>query len=205
MTLQLITGPMFSGKSTELMRRLKRAKIAKRSVLLFKPEFDSRKSGIHSHDGEEMDAIRVSSFSEIQMVIEDNPAVDYIGIDEFQFFKDVIPRVIVEWSRLGINVIMAGLDLDQNDNPFRAVRAVFPYADDISKLKSVCIKCNEVNASRSQWVSDLPYNEITRIGGLDKYEPRCLSCFVPYEEIAVIDDYHSAVQNHVGEVSQIDK
>lgn len=177
-SLIVITGPMFSGKSTELIRRLTIAKIAKLPVFVVKPARDTRApEQICSRDGCCLSAVTVSHPSEIIARAADARVV---GIDEAHFFNSGLPDVCMRLVRLGKQVIVSGLNLDFQERPFPGIPELLALADEIVHVRAICTACNERLATRSQRLS----------GGVETYEvgdseyaPRCLHCFeIPLSE-----------------------
>lgn len=170
--LVVITGPMFSGKSTELIRRLTIAKIAKLSVLVFKPTRDTRTTTqICSRDGCCINAINVTHPREMIELAKDARVV---GIDEAHFFDDGLPAVAMQLARSGKQVIVSGLNLDFQERPFPGIPELLALADQIVQVHAICTACNERLATRSQRL----------VGGAERYQvgdseyaPRCLTCF----------------------------
>lgn len=182
-TVIAIVGSMFSGKSTGLISYLKRATIAKQSVVLFKPDIDNRYSDseVVSHDGERLPAIPVKSSKEI---LELSSNANVIGLDEVQFFDDGIIDVVCRLADLGKNVVVAGLSSDFMGTPFEISAKISMLADEVKKLSAVCMKCGQ-DAIWTQRViagSEVVSGDRVQVGGLETYEPRCRDCFVRREE-----------------------
>lgn len=183
--LEVICGSMFSGKTEELMRRLKRAEFAKLNVLTIKHHIDNRKSqtSISSHNGSERIAFSIGNSSvAIDKVLElANRNIDVIGIDEIQFFPNKIIDVICQLVDSGKRVICAGLDLDFRGEPFGVMPIVMAIADEVTKFKAICVICGK-NAHHSQRIiNGRPANyedPIIMVGAQEAYEPRCRDCFV---------------------------
>ncbi|MFH0853152.1 MAG: thymidine kinase [bacterium] len=179
--LEMIFGPMFSGKTEELIRRLKIAKIGKQIVQAFKPKRDTRfkPDELNTHGGLEWQAIEVETAQEILDKL--SPDTQVVGIDEAQFFPDPdeLDRVCEELARRGIRVIVTGLDLDYKADPFEVTMLLVAKSEFPEKFLAVCRKCGNV-AARSQRLTDSL--ERIRVGGKDDYEPRCRHCFVPPQE-----------------------
>lgn len=176
-----ITGPMFSGKTTELIRNLERAIYAKKKVIVFKPSLDNRysESEVVAHSGIKYPAVVVPNTAEgvfelYKRVLEEK--ADVVGIDEAQFFPIELVDVVEELVKEGYIVIVAGLNLDFRGEPFETMREILVRADDIHYLKAVCTVCG-MDATRTQRLIDgrpAPY-ESPRIlvGGSEVYEARC--------------------------------
>jgi thymidine kinase len=170
--LVVITGPMFSGKSTELIRRLTIAKIAKLPVQVFKPARDTRtQSQICSRDGCCIASIDVGDPGEILELARD---ARVIGIDEAHFFNDGLPEVAMHLARQGKQVIVAGLNLDFQERPFPCIPELLALADEIVQVYALCTACNVRLATRSQRLAG--GQERYQVGDTE-YAPRCLTCF----------------------------
>jgi thymidine kinase len=176
-SIEVICGPMYCGKTEELIRRLFRAKLAKQNVQVFKPIIDDRYGGIFkisSHSGSEFEAIPVKSSDEIKAKIEPNTTV--VGFDEVQFFDEGILDLATELADSGIRVIIAGLDLTFTGEPFGVMPNLMAVAEQVSKLSAICMVCGDL-ASRSQrLVNGKPahYNDpIIIVGASEMYEARC--------------------------------
>jgi thymidine kinase len=176
--IEVICGSMFSGKTEELMRRLRRAEIAKMSISIFKPNIDSRyeKDHIVSHNKLKMMSFITDSPEEI---IKMSKKHDVIGIDEAQFFDHSIVSVCKELAADKKRVIVAGLDTDYRGLPFGPMPDIMCEAEYIDKLRAICVICGNP-ASYSQRTSD--DSDQVVIGELDKYEARCRNCFQPPKE-----------------------
>ena len=171
--IEVICGSMFSGKTEELIRRLKRAKIANLKVEIFKPAFDIRYDEIKivSHDENAIHSTPVDNSQKILLMGHD---VDVIGIDEAQFFDDEIPNVCDELARRGVRVIAAGLDMDFTGKPFGQMPFLMAKADFVTKLHAICVKCGNI-ANYSYRI--IPSDEQIMLGAKNAYEPRCRKCF----------------------------
>jgi thymidine kinase len=182
--LEVICGSMFSGKSEELMYRLRRAEYAKKKVLTIKHELDNRKSYscIVSHGGFSREAYPLGSCEEsiksLESLVDDS--IQVVGIDEIQFFPERTIGVIHKWLEKGIRVIVAGLDLDFRGEPFGIVPTLLAMADEVAKLRAICTSCaSEANFSQ-RLINGSPaqYDDVTiLVGGEECYEPRCRTCF----------------------------
>jgi len=178
--LEVICGPMFSGKSEELIRRLRRARIANQVTLVFKPTIDNRKTleHIHAHSGDKLQAIAVESPSELRELIV--PEIAVIGIDEVQFFSEDIINVIIEFVHSGKRVIVAGLDRDFRGLPFGYMPALLAMADKLSKLTAVCIVCGNDAYLTQRLVNGEPAkvtDPIVMVGAQECYQARCGNCY----------------------------
>ena len=172
--IEVICGCMFSGKTEELIRRIRRAQIAKLTVIVFKPFIDSRYSTneIVSHNNMKIESRSLKSSIQIKNYSSD---FDVIGIDEAQFFDKDILKVCQELALYGKRVLIAGLDKDYRGLPFGSMPQLMCEADYLDKLRAICVKCSR-SASYTKRIS----TEIDQvvIGELDKYEARCRKCFV---------------------------
>lgn len=171
--IEVICGSMFSGKTEELIRRLKRARIANMKVEIFKPSVDKRyhEEEIVSHDENSILSTPVDLPEDILLLSRD---VDVIGIDEAQFFDDNIVAVCNQLALRGIRVIVAGLDMDYQGKPFGPMPDLLAIADYITKLHAICVKCGNI-ASFSY--RKIPQEGQVVLGERDIYEPRCRYCY----------------------------
>ena len=178
--IECICGSMFSGKSEELLRRIKRGVIAKQKVLLFKPSIDNRydENRVSTHNGNSYDSISIEQSSDILNFVKDKN-YDIIGIDEIQFFDNNIVKIINKLADDGIRVIVAGLDMDFKAEPFHPMPEIMAISEMVTKLHAVCNKCGK-EASRSQrLINGKPakYDDpIVVIGASESYEARCRHC-----------------------------
>ena len=177
--IEAVVGPMYSGKSEELIRRLKRAKIAKQEVIVFKPCIDNRysKEDVVSHSGISIRAIAINHTEEIHKYIIDETQV--VGIDEVQFFDEGIVAVALELADKGIRVIAAGLDLDFKAEPFGPVPELLARAEFVDKLQAVCVKCGAPATRTQRLINKEParYDDpIILVGATESYEARCRKC-----------------------------
>lgn len=172
-SIEVIAGSMFSGKTEELIRRLKRAKIARLKVEIFKPAIDTRYSvaEVVSHDENSILSTPVESSGNIMLLTSD---VDVIGIDEAQFFDAGLIEVSINLANQGIRVIIAGLDMDFKGNPFGPIPGLMAVADHITKVHAICMRCGDV-AQFSHRLSKA--EKLVLLGEKDEYEPLCRSCF----------------------------
>ncbi|MFN8238275.1 MAG: thymidine kinase [Chitinophagales bacterium] len=171
--IEVVCGSMFSGKTEELIRRLKRAKIANLKVEIFKPMIDTRyhETQVVSHDSNAIMSTPVSSSQNILLLSND---VEVVGIDEAQFFDDGLPEVCEQLAKNGVRVIIAGLDMDFQGRPFGPIPALLAKAEYITKVHAICVRCGALaNHSYRLVESD------TRVllGEKESYEPRCRDCF----------------------------
>ena len=178
--IECICGGMFSGKSEELLRRIKRGVIAKQKVLLFKPAIDNRYEAnkVSTHNGNSYESVLIEDAAEIYNYVKNNK-YDIIGIDEVQFFNDNVVEVINTLADMGTRVIVAGLDMDFKAEPFHPMPEIMAISEMVTKLHAVCNKCGK-EASRSQRLIDgkpARYDEpIVVIGASESYEARCRHC-----------------------------
>ena len=174
--LEVICGSMFSGKSEELIRRVRRATFAKQEVKVFKPTIDNRYSdeAVVSHNGNSLIAIPVSSPKEIFNHISEK--TDVIAIDEVQFFSDDIIEVVQTLADRGYRVIVAGLDQDFRGEPFGPVPTLMAIAESVTKLQAVCTVCCSPASRTQRLINGVPasyYDPVILVGASEAYEPRC--------------------------------
>ncbi|MEN3329117.1 MAG: thymidine kinase [Acidobacteriota bacterium] len=177
--VEVIAGSMFSGKSEELIRRLRRAKIARQKVQVFKPELDSRFSDneIVSHSEMRHDSANSRSAADILEKID--PDTEVVGIDEGQFFDNELVNVANTLARRGVRVIIAGLDQDYTGKPWEPMPQLLAIAEYITKTHAICMRCGQpANYSQRTFDSE----ERVAVGAADKYEARCRMCFVPHAD-----------------------
>lgn len=171
--IEVICGSMFSGKTEELIRRLKRVKFANLKAEIFKPAFDIRYDEINivSHDTNAIQSTPIDNSQKILLMSQD---VDVIGIDEAQFFDDQLPYVCDELAYRGIRVIVAGLDMDYLGKPFGQMPFIMAKADYVTKLHAICVICGNIaNYSYRK----IPNEDQFMLGAKDVYEPRCRICY----------------------------
>ena len=171
--IEVISGSMFSGKTEELIRRMKRAQFAKQNVEIFKPQVDTRydEEMVVSHDDNQIHSTPVPSSSNI-LILANN--VDVVGIDEAQFFDDGLVAVCNQLANSGVRVIVAGLDMDFKGIPFGPMPGVMACAEYVTKVHAICMKCGEL-AYHSHRMTE--QKELVLLGELDEYEPLCRACF----------------------------
>ncbi|OGQ45324.1 MAG: thymidine kinase [Deltaproteobacteria bacterium RIFCSPLOWO2_02_FULL_46_8] len=174
--IEVVCGPMFSGKTEELIRRLRLARIAKQRIQIFKPALDNRYDSDHitSHIDQKFICTPIQSAKEILEQLADNTRV--IGIDEVQFFKQDLLEVCEKLANRGLRVIVAGLDQDYLGNPFGPMPQLLATADDVLKLKAVCMVCGG-EATKSQRLTNEKGQVV--VGAGEHYEARCRFCFDP--------------------------
>ncbi|MFQ5858513.1 MAG: thymidine kinase [Anaerolineae bacterium] len=177
--IELVCGSMFSGKTEELIRRVKRAQIARQKVQVFKPQLDDRYGGeiVSSHDGLEVDADPVASAQELLAHVD--PDTTVVAIDEVQFFDWQIAEVAQRLANAGKRVIMAGLDMDFRGEPFGPMPLLMAQAEKVDKLNAICVICG-APASRTQRLIDgqpASYDDpVILVGASEVYEARCRAC-----------------------------
>lgn len=178
--IEVISGVMFSGKSEELLRRVRRAIIARKKVQVFKSHLDDRYSGIQqitSHDGQAVPAHPVSGSLEIAERID--PDAEVIAIDEVQFLDDGVLRVVNALADRGVRVILAGTDMDFRGRPFGPVGDLLAIAERIDKLHAICVVCGERATRNQRLIEGKPApaeGPTIQVGGMESYEARCRSC-----------------------------
>ena len=172
-SIEVICGSMFSGKSEELIRRLKRVRIANQKAEIFKPAVDNRYDEVKivSHDATAIQSTPIDNSQKILLMATD---VDVIGIDEAQFFDEEIANVCDELAFRGIRVIVAGLDMDYLGKPFGQMPFILAKADYVTKLHAICMQCGNIaNYSYRK----IPNEDQVMLGAMDAYEPRCRNCY----------------------------
>ena len=179
-TLEVICGSMYSGKTEELIRRLRREEFAKKNLLVFKHSLDNRKTIKHviSHNGVKLKALAIKEPREILDHLTD--VTDVVGIDEVQFFDSKIINVIMELVERGIKVIVAGLDLDFRGIPFGPIPNIMALADKTLKLKAICMLCGDDAQFSQRIVNGHPAkfsDPIILPGAEEYYQARCRNCF----------------------------
>ena len=172
--IEVICGSMFSGKTEELIRRLKRAQYAKQKVEIFKPAIDVRydEEKVVSHDSNEVSSTPVPASANILLLAND---VDVIGIDESQFFDDELPAVCGALANRGIRVIVAGLDMDYLGNPFGPIPNLMATAEFVSKVHAICVTCGDLAIHSNRIVAS---KDLVHLGEQDEYEALCRACFL---------------------------
>jgi thymidine kinase len=172
-SIEVIAGSMFSGKTEELIRRLKRAKIAKQSLEIFKPILDVRYSEteVVSHDENTIQSTPVENSANILLMVGD---VDVIGIDEAQFFDKGIIEVVTKLANNGIRVIIAGLDMDFKGDPFGPMPELLSIADFITKVHAICVRCGNIAQFSYRFSTK---DQVVLLGEKDTYEPLCRTCY----------------------------
>lgn len=172
--IEVICGPMFSGKTEELIRRLKRASYARQRVQIFKPAIDNRyrADSLVSHNQMTLPSVAVGDLEELQAAL--TPQVEVIGIDEVQFFAEEVVEFCERHADAGRRVIVAGLDLDYRGEPFGPMPRLLSEAEYITKLSAICVRCGNP-AHRSYRMAEDPQQVL--VGTAKQYEARCRRCF----------------------------
>lgn len=186
--LEVITGPMFAGKTEELLRRVERARIAKKTVLLFKPEIDLRYSAteVVTHNGRRLPchllpvSVNLADFK-TRLSLEELASAEVFAFDEAHFFGPAFPEICEALVAHGKRVIVAGLDLNFRAEPFGPVPVLMALADEVVKLTAVCTVCGAPATRTQRLIGGKPAlaGPEVLIGGLETYEPRCREHFVP--------------------------
>ena len=172
-SIEVIAGSMFSGKTEELIRRLKRVKLANQKVEIFKPKFETRYSEteVVSHDERSILSTPVDTAANILLLAYD---VDVVGIDEAQFFDDGLVDVCNKLANQGIRVIVAGLDMDYLGNPFGPIPSLVASAEYVTKVHAICIRCGSLAHYSFRKVND---DSLVVLGETESYEPLCRKCY----------------------------
>lgn len=171
--IEVICGSMFSGKTEELIRRLKRATFAKQKVEIFKPAIDTRYSeqAVVSHDNNSIQSTPVDSSASILLFSSE---IDVVGIDEAQFFDEGLISVCNELANRGVRVIIAGLDMDFKGIPFGPIPALCAIADEVTKVHAICVKCGNLAYVSHRTVAN---EKRVLLGEKQEYEPLCRCCY----------------------------
>lgn len=175
-SIEVITGSMFCGKTEELIRRLRRATIAKQHVQVFKPAIDQRYAveKVTSHSGQDYDAIAVNCAKDITEQLD--PQTTVVAIDEAQFFEDEIVEIVTQMADSGMRVIVAGLDMDFRGEPFGPMPWLIAKAERVDKLQAICVVCGGVASRTQRLVNGNPakYDDsVVIVGASEMYEARC--------------------------------
>lgn len=179
--IEVIVGPMYSGKSEELIRRVRRANIAKQKVQVFKHSVDDRysKADVVSHCGNKVEAIPVKDSAELLEKLEKDTKV--VAIDEVQFFENGITHTIEELAERDIRVICAGLDMDFRGEPFGPIPRLVAVAEKVDKINAICLVCGNPATRTQRLINGKPakYSDpIVLVGAQDSYEARCRKCHI---------------------------
>jgi len=171
--IEVICGSMFSGKTEELIRRLKRAEIAKQKIEIFKPAIDTRydEENVVSHDETKILSTPVQSAEQILLMVGN---VNVVGIDEVQFFDSEIVNVCNKLANSGIRVIVAGLDMDFQGNPFGHIPQLMAIAEQVTKVHAICMSCGNLAHYSHRTVTS---KKLVMLGEMESYEPLCRKCF----------------------------
>lgn len=174
--IEVVCGPMFSGKSEELIRRLRRAEIARQRVQIFKPQIDQRYASdqIVSHDDGRIHAECVSNAMDVQAKLE--PRTEVIGIDEAQFLGEGVVDFVVRLADMGKRIVIAGLDTDYLGRPFHPMPELLAVADEITKTLAICMQCGNPAKHTQRLIAS---EELVVVGAAGMYEARCRRCFEP--------------------------
>jgi thymidine kinase len=192
--IEVICGSMFCGKTEELIRRVRRALIAQQTVQVFKPDIDTRYSVEHvsSHNGQNFDARPIKHSSEIEKLLEATTTV--VAVDEAQFMDSGIIPVVERLAQRGIRVIVAGLDLDFRAEPFGPMPSLIAIAEEVTKLRAICVVCGEMACRTQRLVNGKPahYRDpVIMVGAHEAYEARCREHHsipgAPWQEINSIE------------------
>ena len=180
-SIEMITGPMFAGKSEELLRRINRLKYAKKNFLVFKPCIDDRYSEteVVSHSKRSSKAIPISKGEEIYKFYKDG--IDAVCIDEVQFFDEGIIKVIDDLANRGVRVICAGLDCDFKGDPFKISAIILAKAEYVTKLTAICCVCGREATMTQRLINGVPVSRkdpVVLVGASESYEARCRHCHV---------------------------
>ena len=172
--IEVICGSMFSGKTEELIRRIKRANIAKQRTIIFKPSIDTRyaEEDVVSHDRRSVESIPVDSSQQILLLYGE---ASVVGIDEAQFFDDELPHVCNQLANSGVRVIIAGQDMDFQGKPFGPIPALLASAEYVTKVHAICMRCGKLAQFSHRTVSN---DNIVMLGETDTYEPLCRDCYI---------------------------
>ena len=172
--IEVVCGSMFSGKTEELIRRLRRAKFARQRVEIYKPAIDKRYSEeeVVSHDSNAIMSTPIDSSAQILLL---SSAIAVVGIDEAQFFDDGLVDVCNELANRGVRVIVAGLDMDYKGVPFGPIPALCAIADDVQKVHAICVKCGALAYVSHRKVHG---DKRVMIGEMQEYEPLCRDCYI---------------------------
>ncbi len=178
--IEVITGVMFSGKSEELIRRIRRAILARKRVQVFKSHLDERYGGVQtitSHDGRRYESEPVSSSTEVMERVREDTEV--VGVDEVQFLDEGILDVANALADRGVRVILTGTDMDFRGRPFGPVPALLAIAEQVDKLHAICVRCGQPATRNQRLIEGRPApaeGPTVQVGGLESYEARCRHC-----------------------------
>ena len=181
--IEVVAGVMFSGKSEELIRRIRRAIIARHRVQVFKSHLDARYEGLHkvsSHTGVTIEALPIDRSDEILRRVERPELVDVVAVDETQFLDAGIVEVATHLAERGVRVICAGTDTDFRGEPFGMMGHLMAIAEEVTKLQAICVVCGNLACRNQRLVDGRPaaWNmPVVMVGGSESYEARCRACF----------------------------
>lgn len=187
--IEVVCGSMFSGKTEELIRRMKRAKFARQSVVIFKPAIDTRYSeeDVVSHDKNSIPSTPIDSSGSILLL---SSGIDVVGIDEAQFLDDGLISVCNDLANRGIRVIVAGLDMDYKGIPFGPMPGLCAIANEVTKVHAICVKCGNLAYVSHRLVAD---DKRVLLGEQAEYEPLCRECY----QKALKEDMNHEAGNHL--------
>ncbi|MEA3504555.1 MAG: thymidine kinase [Bacteroidota bacterium] len=173
-TIEVVCGSMFSGKTEELIRRINRARIANQKVEIFKPELDKRydKQDVVSHNKNAITSTPIENASQILLMTNN---AEVIGIDEAQFFGDDLPDVCTQLANSGVRVIVAGLDMDFQGNPFGSMPEILAIADFVTKVHAICINCGALAQFSFRKIKN---DNKVLLGEMENYQPLCRRCYL---------------------------
>ena len=171
--IEVVCGSMFSGKTEELIRRMRRAQFARQKVEIFKPSIDTRYSEeeVVSHDRNAIPSTPIDASAQILLLATD---IDVVGIDEAQFFDEGLVDVCNELANRGVHVIVAGLDMDYKGVPFGPIPSLCAIADEVTKVHAICVRCGALAYVSHRKVSN---DRRVLLGEIDEYEPLCRECY----------------------------
>lgn len=179
--IEVVTGSMFSGKSEELIRRVKRARYGRKKTIVFKPEIDDRYcvNSVVSHSGDQVNAINISKAKEIMQYISDD--VEVVAIDEVQFLDKEVIDICTELADRGKRVIVAGLDTDFKGQPFGSTHILMSIAEYVDKLQAICVVCGNPASRTQRLIEGKPASKkdpVILVGAIESYEARCRRCHI---------------------------
>lgn len=188
-SIEVICGSMFSGKTEELLRRLRRAKIARQTVEIFKPTIDMRydETDVVSHDRNAIASTPVDNSANILLL---SSQVDVVGIDEAQFFDEGLVEVAQRLADQGVRVVIAGLDMDFRRQPFGPMPGLCAIADSVTKVHAVCVECGRLASYSFRRVQG---DQQVMLGELDEYSPLCRTCYRKCSSLPQTEEIHSTI------------
>lgn len=183
--IEVITGPMFAGKTEELLRRIKRLEYAKKNILVFKPRIDNRFADdeVVSHNNNRTKSYTIASIHEVFDYL--TPETEVIAIDEVQFLEAETPKILDTLADRGKRIIVSGLDTDFRGEPFNFMPQLLAYAEHVTKLTAVCVRCSAPATQTQRMVNGKParyHDPIVLIGASESYEARCRHCHKVYRK-----------------------